>query len=136
MKLSDVRGERTLDVIADIIPPVARIAKDDAASAIFRPEAVPEGMEPTQFFASRVERSAPALLKGHRDDVVAILAAIEGTSPEEYASKMNLASLLKDVMELLTDSEFLGFLSDCAQDEDPPTGPSESTGDQPGPTAS
>lgn len=135
MKLSDVRGERTLDVIADIIPPVARIAKDDVASAIFRPEAVPEGMEPAQFFASRVEKSAPALLKGHRDDVVAILAAIEGTSPEEYMSKMNLASLLKDVMELMTDYEFLGFLSDCAPTGDLPTGPSESTGDQPGPTA-
>lgn len=136
MKLSDVRGERTLDVIADIIPPIAHIAKDDAASEIFRPEAVPEGMEPSQFFASRVEKSVPVLLKGHRDDVVAILAAIEGTSPEEYASRMNLASLLKDVMELLTDSEFLGFLSDCAPTEDLPTGPSGSTGDQPGPTAS
>ena len=28
MKLSDIKGERTLDVIADIIDPIANIAED------------------------------------------------------------------------------------------------------------
>ena len=36
MKLSDIKGERTLDVIAEIIDPVANIAEDKAASDLFQ----------------------------------------------------------------------------------------------------
>lgn len=32
MKLSDIKGERTLEVIADIINPIANIAEDETAS--------------------------------------------------------------------------------------------------------
>lgn len=127
MKLSDVRGGRTLDVIADIIPPIARIAQDDSAMEIFKPKDVPEGMEKAQFFASRVEKAAPALLKGHKDDIVTILAAIAGTTVDEYTSNMNLASLIKDFMELITDTEFLGFLADSAKVPAQPIGHSETT---------
>ena len=38
MRLSDIQGERVFDVIADIIDPIANIAEDDAASAMFRRE--------------------------------------------------------------------------------------------------
>lgn len=120
MKLSDISGERTLDVIADILPPVSRIAQDDSAMEIFVPKSVPEGMTQVQFFASRIEKSAPALLKGHRDDVIDILAAISGKTREEYVAGMNLASLVKDLVELMTDTEFLGFLSDFAPEKDRP----------------
>ena len=44
MRLSDVRGERTLDVIADLIGPIAEIASDEEAAALFRREKVPEGV--------------------------------------------------------------------------------------------
>lgn len=110
MKLSDVRGERTLDVVADLIGPIARIAQDPEASAMFRPEPLPEGMEPAQFFLKRVQESAPALLKGHKDDLIDILSTIKGVSAEEYADGLNLAVLIRDVVELLSDEEFTNFL--------------------------
>lgn len=111
MKLSDIKGDRVLDVIADIIDPIANIAQDKDAAAMFKREAVPEGMEPREFFAARMRAGMPALLKGHKSDIIAILAAIEGVAPEQYAASLNLAKLFTDVMELVNDNAFLDFLS-------------------------
>lgn len=44
MKLSDIQGDRVFDVIADIIDPIANIAEDEKASAMFQREKLPEGM--------------------------------------------------------------------------------------------
>ena len=111
MKLSEVKGDRTLDVIADVIDPIANIAQDKDVAAMFKREAVPEGMEAHEFFAARMRAGMPALLKGHKSDIIAILAAIEGVAPEQYAASLNLAKLFTDVMELLTDEAFVNFLS-------------------------
>lgn len=111
MKLSDIKGDRVLDVIADIIDPIANIAQDKDVAAMFKREAVPEGMEAREFFAARMRAGMPTLLKGHKSDIIAILAAIEGVAPEKYAASLNLAKLFTDVMELLTDDAFLDFLS-------------------------
>ena len=111
MKLSEVKGDRVLDVIADVIDPIANIAQDKDVAAMFKREAVPEGMEAREFFAARMRKSVPALLKGHKSDIIAILAAIEGVAPEQYAASLNLAKLFTDVMELLTDDAFVNFLS-------------------------
>ena len=111
MRLSDVRGDRCLEVVADLIEPVANIAEDETAAALFRRERCPEGMTAAQFALSRAKASLPTLLKGHKGDVVAILSAIKGVSAEEYAEGMTLASLMVDVTELLTDEEFAGFFA-------------------------
>lgn len=111
MRLSDVRGERALDVVADLVEPVASIASDEEAAALFRREKCPEGMTPMQFFGQRVRASLPALLRGHKADVVAILSTIEGTTPEEYEGGLTLAKLAVDVAELMNDEAFTGFLA-------------------------
>lgn len=114
MKLSDIKGERTLDVIADLIDPIANIAQDKDVSEMFKQQAVPNGMEAREFFAARMRKGMPVLLKGHKDDIIAILATIEGVSPDEYAESLNLAKIIKDFMELVTDEAFIGFLSSSA----------------------
>ena len=111
MRLSDIKGDRTLDVIADLIDPIAHIAQDKDVAEMFKRKAVPEGMKANEFFAERMRRGMPALLRGHKQDIIAILAAIEGVTPEEYADALNLAKLFTDTMELLTDEAFIGFLS-------------------------
>lgn len=107
MKLSDVKGERTLEVIADIIDPIANIAEDDTAIAMFKREKLPEGMTPNKFLMSRARKSLPVLLKGHKGDIIAILSAVEGVSAEEYAKTLNLVKLTKDCIDLLTDEVFM-----------------------------
>ena len=90
MRLSDIQGERVFDVIADIIDPIANIAEDDAASALFKREKLPEGMTVKQFATQRARKALPALLKGHKGDIIAILASIEGVSTDAYKGALNL----------------------------------------------
>lgn len=106
MRLSDIKGERTLDVIADIIDPIANIAEDEVASELFRKEKLPDGMTKKAFLLQRVRKAVPALLKGHKGDVIVILSAIEGTTPEAYTGTLNLVKLIKDTIDLLTDEAF------------------------------
>ena len=44
MRLSDIKGDRVFDVIADIIDPIANIAVYETASALVKREKLPEGM--------------------------------------------------------------------------------------------
>lgn len=111
MKLSDIKGDRVLDVIADIIDPIANIVQDKDVAAMFKREAVPDGMGARDFFAERMRKGLPILLKGHKADIIAIMAAIEGVTPEQYAESLSFPKLFTDVMELVTDDAFLDFLS-------------------------
>lgn len=106
MKLSDIHGERVFDVIADIIDPIANIAEDEKASAMFRREKIPEGMTVKEFAMQRARKALPALLKGHKGDIIAILASIEGVSADAYKGTLNLAKLMRDATEILTDEAF------------------------------
>lgn len=111
MKLSNIKGDRVLDVIADIIDPIANMVQDKDVAAMFKREAVPEGMGAREFFAERMCKGLPVLLKGHKADIIAIMAAIDGVTPEQYAESLDFAKLFTDVMELVTDDAFLDFLS-------------------------
>lgn len=111
MKLSDIKGDRVLDVIADIIDPIANMVQDKDVAAMFKREAVPDGMEERDFFAKRMCKGLAVLFKSHKADIIAIMAAIEGVTPEQYAASLNFPKLFTDVMELVTDDAFLDFLS-------------------------
>lgn len=116
MKLSEIKGERTLDVIADIIEPIADIAQDKDAANLFKRMKTPEGMDPRAFLITRIKAHLPALLRTHRRDVIVILAAIQGVAPDAYAAQLNLVKLTADCFELLTDSAFLDLFT-SAQNE-------------------
>jgi hypothetical protein len=109
MKLSDIKGDRTIDVIAEIIEPVINIAEDKEASALFERKECPEGISAKDFVLARVKTALPKLMKSHKDDLITILATIEGKPIEQYRSEMSLASVIGGLIELFTDDEFLGF---------------------------
>lgn len=107
MRLSNIKGDRTLEVIAEIIDPIANIAEDEEASSMFKREKLPDGMTAKKFLMKRARKSLPVLLKGHKSDIIAILSAIEGVSAEEYSGALNLVKLVKDCTDLLTDEVFM-----------------------------
>ena len=106
MRLSDIKGERTFDVIAEIIEPVANIAADKTATELFAKKVCPEGVTPHEFAAGRLKKAAPVLLKEHKRDLMHIMAAIEGVPVEEYEANLNLVKLMNDAVELLNDDAF------------------------------
>lgn len=129
MRLSDIKGERTLDVIADIIEPIANIASDEEAADLFVRKPLPKGMKPKEFLLKRVKKSVPKLIKSHKSDLITILASFEGITPKEYTDKLNMITFTKDVIELLTDETFGAlFISSAQTPEQSGTAP-ESTED-------
>lgn len=112
MKLSDIKGDRCIDVIADLIDPVASIAQDKDTASIFKRSSkkVSEEQAKKQISA-RIKKALPSIMKRHKDDIISILSTIKGVTPEEYSEGMTLASLLVDAMDLVTDGEFIGFLA-------------------------
>lgn len=111
MRLSDIKGEETFEVLADLVEPIISIAQDDAAARMFQREKCPKGMTPRDFALEKIKVGLPTLLRGHKDDLIVIIATLKRIPPEQYASEVGLASLAKDVLELASDEDFLGFLS-------------------------
>jgi len=126
MRLSDIKGDRVFDVIADIIDPIANIAEDQAVMPLFRLERVAEGESPKTVLVNKIRKALPALLKGHKGDIIAILASIQGVTKEAYTTSLTLANLAADCVELLCDDAFTElFIS--AQSETPSGSAQEST---------
>ena len=67
MRLSDIKGDRVFDVIADIIDPIANIASDETASALFKREKLPDGMTAKAFLLERA-RKAVDLVCQHKQE--------------------------------------------------------------------
>ena len=81
MKLSDIKGERAMDVAADLILPISNIASDEDAADLFRRRPIPEGMTAREF------------------------------AEESVLENMTLLSLTSDVTDLMTDDLFRVFFA-------------------------
>lgn len=112
MKLSEIKGERIFDVIADCIEPMARISSDPETQKMLKRESAPEGTDKTAFTMKRLQEGLPALLRNHKEDIIEILAAVDGVTPTEYEKGLNLSKFLSDATDLISDKDFMAlFLS-------------------------
>lgn len=112
MRLSEIKGERVFDVIADIIEPACNIMQDKDAAAIFdHTEKQPDDMTTSEYVISKVKRSMPKLMRTHKDDLITILATVNGIDKDEYRDNLTMPKLIQGVYEILTDEDLLGFLS-------------------------
>lgn len=90
MKLSDIKGERALDVLADMIEPVAEIMGDNEISTILQ-----SGKAPI--------KAIKLALKNHKRAILDMMAAIDGEDPETY--QPSIFVLPKRLLDLLNDPE-------------------------------
>lgn len=114
MMLSEIKGERTFEVMADLIEPALAIAQDSEVSNMFnpvKPEEVPEGMTAEQYQVERSSKCLPLLLRKHKDALTAILATIEGVGKEEYIESLTPVKLFSDFSNMLKDPVMRAFLS-------------------------
>lgn len=106
MRLSDIKGDRVFDVIADIMEPLANIVNDENVQKILTRDTVPEGESATKFAMNKFLACVPKFLKEHKHNIIKILSAISEKSEEEYTATLNFASLIKDFKELFQDEAF------------------------------
>lgn len=136
MKLSEIKGERVFDVIADVIGPVATIAQDEDAARLFDSKDKPEDMTSWQFFVERAKVSIPAIMRNHKSEICEIMSVVNGITAEEYVNgvenpdyeperaseegysvpkykvaPLTVTKLFADLLDLVTDSEFVSFFS-------------------------
>lgn len=83
-KLSEIKGEEALDVLAEILIPITEIVKDDE---------VKEGFE------KNVATCVAVALKKHRDEVMDILSAVDGKPREElYIDLLTLPTAMIEIL--------------------------------------
>lgn len=104
MKLSEYRDGEALDLLADLIEPVSSILADKDISKL-------------QKNGASVARIASAAIKGHKDEVLRIMAALDGVPFEEY--HCNILTLPKRLIEILNDKDLQDFFSSQGQTEEP-----------------
>lgn len=111
MRLSEVKGQRSLEVIADLVEPVMGLTQGNGFKGMFEKRELPEGVEPGEFFAQRVKDSLPTLIREQGGQIVEILAIVNGVDKREYEESMTPFSLMSDALALITDKAFVDFLS-------------------------
>lgn len=93
MKLSEIKGEKAIEVIAGIIEPATEIMTDtefrDVARSGNRPKAV------------------SIALKNHKRAILDILAVLDGEDPSTY--NPSVLSIPKKLLELFNDPELISL---------------------------
>lgn len=91
-KLSDYKNEEALDLLADILEPVAHIFADK------------EFVEKIQ---GNKMSAIQHVMRNHKTDVLSILASLEGVPVEEY--KCTVLTLPITLLNILNDPDLLDF---------------------------
>lgn len=116
MKLSEIKGEAAIEVIALIIEPATEIMTDVEFRDVARKRNIP--------------KAASIALKNHKKAVLEILAALDGEDPEIY--NPSLLSIPAKLLELFNDPELMELFTPQDQPSGRPSfGPvSENTEDR------
>ena len=90
-KLSEYKDEEALDLLADILEPVALIMSDNTVKEAFD--------------AGNRLKMISAIIKTHKAEIMQILAAMEGVPESEY--HCDILTLPARVLEVLNDDAFM-----------------------------
>lgn len=101
MKLSDIKGEKALDMVADLIEPISEIMADEKVKKIY------SGQPKLKL--------AQYIIKNHKKSIIEILAILNEEKPEEYVKKITLTTLPIIIIDLLNDEELLNLFSSQSQ---------------------
>ena len=100
MKLSEIRGEKAIELLGDILIPTTEIMADPKISS-----AVESGKPKLTIVTS--------ILKNHSKSILTILALLNQEDPETY--NPSLLALPKMVMDLLEDEELMDLFHSQGQ---------------------
>lgn len=90
MKLSEIKGEKAIEVFADLLEPVSRILTDREIVDAFQND------EPKINIVKK-------MLKGHAKEVIEAMAVIDGVPVEEYEKQIDFFTLPSKLIEFFND---------------------------------
>ena len=107
MRISDIKGERSLDFIADAMELVEKMSEDGRLDGII--DAIQKSGEDSDAALRALCAKLPPVIRDYKAEVISLMASAAGVSREEYAEN---GEVLKDIIELLTsDLDTLAFLA-------------------------
>ena len=89
MKLSELKGEKALDVLAEIIEPAVEIMQDKRVVKAAK--------------AGKTVEIVKVACKGHKKAIIKILAVLDDADPDTY--EVSVLTLPAKILELLNDPE-------------------------------
>ena len=94
MKLSQIKGDRAYDIFTEVIEPIGNIMMDEEARNML-----------SDMKDKKATKILPKIMKSHKNDLIKILAILDGVSINEYKESLTLSKLTNDFVDLLTDEE-------------------------------
>ena len=91
MRLSEIEGEKALDVLADLLEPASEIVSDKEVEKHYK--------------SGQTLLAVKAALKNHKKAVIEILAITEGEDPETYKPKV--LTLPAKLLEIFNDPDII-----------------------------
>ncbi len=116
MRLSEYRGDDALEVLAELIEPAVEILADADIAAAWRDK------DPNKTRGQKQLKAVSIALKKHKEAVIAILAALDHETPDEYRKKINVVTLPKKLLEVLNDKDLRTFFISQEQTTGEPSG--------------
>lgn len=118
MKISQFSTECALDKLCEIVPYADSIMGDEELVKVCKEKINPtdEKMTAAAWVLLGVRKASkliPVLLKRHRDDVCAIIAALNDTTAGEI-KKQNIIVTMAQMREIIKDEDLAAFFTSCA----------------------
>ena len=126
MKLSEYRGEDALEVLAELLEPAVEILADADIAAAWRDK------NPNKTRGQKQLKAVSIAIKKHKEAVIAILAALDHETPDEYREKINVVTLPKKLLEVLNDKDLRNFFTSQEQTKGEPSGSASASTEEPG----
>lgn len=104
MKLSELKGERAVEVIADLIAPITNIARDADNLKLFHNK-LNDGETAREAGIRLFKERIPVLVKTHKTDILDIISAVDGRNADE----MSILDIVNNLVDLSNDKEFMSF---------------------------
>lgn len=106
MKLSEIKGEQALDMLADLIEPVGEIAGDKEVAGFIR--------------KGKRAKAISVAIKKHTKAVISIMATLDGVPVKDY--ECNILSLPKKILDIVNDPAVLELFTPQGQETQTPSG--------------
>lgn len=100
MKLSEIKGEQALDVLADLIEPASEIMTDEVVRACAR--------------SGNKLKAIKMAIKNHKRAVIAILAALDGVEDVD-SYEVNVLTLPAKFVEIFNDPDVMSLFTSQGQ---------------------
>ena len=126
MKLSEYRGDDALEVLAELLEPAVEILADADIAAAWRDK------NPNKTRGQKQLKAVSIAIKKHKEEVIAILAALDHETPDEYREKINVVTLPKKLLEVLNDKDLRNFFTSQEQTKVEPSGSASASTEEPG----